>query len=206
MSAMKLRYSPTSPYVRKVSVVALETGLDERIERIPTNVFDPETDVAKHNPLGKVPTLITEGGETLFDSPVICEYLDSLHDGIKLFPPVGGPRWTALRRQALGDGILDAGVLRLLEGRRPEKERSPAWIERQAAAVKRGLDALEDEAEGLGGTITIGHIAIGCALGWIDFRLPDDHWRTGRPALAQWYEMFATRRSMEETVPREPAT
>jgi glutathione S-transferase len=204
MSAMKLRYSPTSPYVRKVTVTALETGLDDRIERIPTNVFLPTTDIAKDNPLGKVPALITEGGETLYDSPVICEYLDSLHDGRKLFPPPGGARWTALRLQALGDGILDAGVLRLLEGRRPETEQSPAWIARQAAAVERGLDALEDETETLAGPITIGHIAVGCALGWLEFRCPDDHWRSKRPSLARWYETFARRPSMEATVPRDP--
>lgn len=205
MSAMKLRYSPTSPYVRKVSVVALETGLDQRIERIPTNVWAPSTDVATDNPLGKVPALITEGGETLFDSPVICEYLDSLHDGLKLFPPPGGARWTALRRQALGDGILDAGVLRRLESGRPENERSSSWIARQTATVRRGLDALEDEAEALGGPITIGHIAIGCALGWLELRFPDDDWRENRPSLARWYETFAQRPSMQETVPREPA-
>lgn len=206
MSTMKLRYSPTSPYVRKVSVVALETGLDNRIERIATNVWSPDTDVAAHNPLGKVPALITEGGETLFDSPVICEYLDSLHDGLKLFPPPGGARWTALRRQALGDGILDAGILMRLERGRPENEQSPSWIARQTAVVARGLDALEDEAEALGGPVTIGHIAIGCALGWVEYRFTDDDWRKRRPSLARWHETFARRRSMEETVPREPAT
>lgn len=204
MSAMKLRYSPTSPYVRKVSVVALETGLDKRIERIPTNVWAPSTDIASDNPLGKVPALMTEGGETLFDSPVICEYLDSLHDGLKLFPPPGGARWTALRRQALGDGILDAGVLRRLEAGRPDDQQSPSWIARQTAAVRRGLDALEDEAEALGGPITIGHIAIGCALGWLELRFPDEDWRENRPSLARWYETFARRPSMQETVPREP--
>jgi len=206
MSVMKLCYSPTSPYVRKVSVIALETGVDGRIKRMPTSVWSPDTDIATHNPLGKVPALITEGGETLFDSTVICEYLDSLHDGLKLFPPPGGARWTALRRQALGDGILDAGVLQRLESARPESERSPSWTARQAAAVARGLDALEDEAEALDGPITIGHIAIGCALGWIDYRFTDDDWRKDRPTLARWYEIFARRRSMEETVPRESPT
>ncbi len=206
MSAMKLHYSPTSPYVRKVSVIALETGLDGRIEPIAANVWDPSNKVTDHNPLGKIPALVTEGGETLFDSPVICEYLDSLHDGLKLFPPPGGARWTALRRQALGDGILDAGVLRLLESRRPETEQSAGWIARQSGVVTRGLDALEDEAEALSGPITIGHIAIGCALGWLEFRFADDDWRTNRPSLARWYETFARRRSMEETVPVEPAT
>ncbi len=204
MSVMKLRYSPTSPYVRKVNVTALEIGLDQRIERIPTNAFAPSTDIAQDNPLGKVPALITEGGETLFDSPVICEYLDTLHDGLKLFPPPGGARWRALRRQALGDGILDAGILRLLEGRRPENEQSASWIARQTAAVARGLDALEDEAEALDGPITIGHISIGCALGWLQFRFPDDDWRKNRPSLARWDETFSRRPSMRETVPRDP--
>jgi len=206
MSPMKLHYSPTSPFVRKVSVVALETGLDSRIEPIPANVWDPSNKVADYNPLGKIPALGTEGGETLFDSPVICEYLDSLHDGLKLFPPPGGARWTALRRQALADGILDAGVLRLLESRRSESEQSAGWIARQSAAVTRGLDALEDEAEELSGPVTIGHIAIGCAVGWLEFRFGDDDWRGNRPALARWYDNFARRPSMERTVPQEAAT
>lgn len=205
MCAMKLRYSPTSPFVRKVCVTALETGLYDRIERIPINVYLPSTDIASDNPLGKVPALITEGGEVLYDSPVICEYLDTLHDGLKLFPPPGGARWTALRQQALGDGILDAGVLKLLEERRPENEQSPAWITKQTAKLARGLDALEDEAEALSGPITIGHIAIGCALGWLEFRFADehDHWRNNRTSLAHWYENFAQRPSMQDTVPRE---
>jgi glutathione S-transferase len=204
---MKLRYSPTSPYVRKVSVVALETGLSERIERIPTNVWASDTDIGRDNPLGKVPALTTEGGEVLYDSPVICEYLDSLHDGIKLFPPAGGARWTALRRQALGDGILDASVARVIENRvRKENERSVLWIERQKTVINRGLDALEEEVDALNaGPITIGHIAIACACGYLDFRLPTDNWRAGRPALAQWYAAFAKRPSMVATVPKDPA-
>ena len=202
---MKLRYAPASPYVRKVTVLAIETGLDGRIARVSTDVWDPSTDVAGANPLRNVPTLVTDGGEALYDSPVICEYLDSLHDGLKLFPPPGGARWTALRRQALADGILDAGVARRLEALRPEKERSASWSTRQAAVVKRGLDALEDEAAGLAGPITIGHIAIGCALGWLDFRFHDDHWRDDRPTLAGWFEIFSNRPSMRETEPGNPA-
>lgn len=202
---MKLRYSPTSPYVRKVSATAIETGLDERIERIPTNVWDPGTDIADDNPLGKVPALVTDGGEVLFDSPVICEFLDSLHDGAKLVPSSGGSRWTALRRQALADGILDAAVMRLLEGKREEGQRSEDWIERQKAAITRALDALEDETDGLAGDVTVGHIAIGVALGYLDFRFSDDDWRATRPALAGWYAGFAGRPSMAETEPRDPA-
>ena len=202
---MKLRHSPTSPYVRKVMVTAIETGLDGRIETVPTSVWDPATDIAGDNPLGKVPALITDGGEVLYDSPVICEYLDSLHDGAKLFPPSGGARWTALRRQALADGILDAAVGRLLEGKRPDGERSDAWMARLATTIGRALDAFEDEADALGDAATIGHVAIGCALGYLDFRFADDHWRSGRPALADWYEVFAQRRSVIATMPKDPA-
>ncbi len=202
---MKLRYSPTSPYVRKVTVIAHETGLIGRIELVPTNVWANDTDIGRDNPLGKVPALATDGGEVLYDSPVICEYLDSLHDGAKLYPPSGGARWTALRRQALADSMLDAGVLRRLETMRKEPERSASWIERQRTATARAMDALEDEAPTLGQAITIGHVAIGCALGWFDLRFPTDNWRLNRPALAAWYATFAERPSMKKTVPKDPA-
>lgn len=201
---MKLRFSPVSPYVRKVCVVAHETGLFGRIELVPTNVWAADTGIGRDNPLGKVPALTTDGGEVLFDSPVICEYLDSLHDGTRLFPAAGGARWTALRRQALGDGMLDASVLRLLEGKRHDGERSASWIERQRVAIGRALDALEDEAADLGRGVTIGHIAIGCALGYIDFRFPADNWRHRRPVLTGWYDEFARRPSMTRTVPKDP--
>jgi glutathione S-transferase len=200
---MRLRYSPTSPYVRKVVATAIETGLESRIERIPTNVWDPGTDIAGNNPLGKIPALITDSGHILYDSPVICEYLDSLHDGPNLFPSAGGARWTALRRQALADGILDAGVGRLLESRRPEGEQSAKWIDRCRGTVARGLDALEGDASDLQDRITIGHIAIGCMLGWLDFRFADEDWRPDRPALRDWNEEFSARLSMTSTVPEE---
>ena len=202
---MKLRYSPTSPYVRKVVVVAHETGLIGRIALVPTNVWASDTDIGRDNPLGKVPALTTDGGEVLYDSPVICEYLDSLHDGAKLYPPSGGARWTALRRQALADGMLDAGILRRLESMRKDPERSASWIERQKTAVARAMDALEDEISTLGPAITIGHVAIGCAIGWFDFRFPADNWRQNRPALAAWHAAFSERPSMKKTVPKDPA-
>lgn len=202
---MKLRYSPTSPYVRKVMVVAHETGLAGRIGLVPTNVWASDTDIGRDNPLGKVPALTTDGGEVLYDLPVICEYLDLLHDGAKIFPASGGARWTALRRQALADGMLDAGILRRLESMRKEPERSASWIDRQRAAVARAMDTLEEEASNLGASVTIGHVAIGCALGWFDFRFPGDDWRQGRPALAAWYAAFAGRPSMTRTVPKDPA-
>ncbi len=201
---MKLRYSPTSPYVRKVTVTAHETGLHDRIQRVPTVTSDPASGLAKDNPLGKVPALILDDGQRIFDSPVICEYLDNLHGGAKIVPPTGPERWVALRRQALADGILDAAVLRLLEGRRPASEQSPAWIAKQKGAIDRALDALEGEAAEFGDGVNIGHITVGVALGYLDFRFAGDKWRDRRPNLARWYERFAQRPSMAGTVPKDP--
>lgn len=200
---MKLRFSATSPYVRKVMATAHETGLESRIERVPAAVWAPDTDIAKHNPLGKVPALITGEGEVLYDSPVICEYLDSLHKGPKLFPAAGTARWKTLKLQALADGILDAAILRRLEGQRPPAQRSQAWLARQTASVKRGMDALEAEAARWGDALTIGQIAAGCACGYLDFRFGQEDWRPGRPRLAAWYQHFAERPSMQATAPRE---
>ena len=200
---MKLRYSATSPYVRKVTTTAHETGLESRIERVPAAVWAPDTDIAKDNPLGKVPALITGEGEVLYDSPVICEYLDSLHKGPKLFPAAGTARWNALKLQALADGILDAAILRRLESQRPSAQQSQAWLARQAAAVKRGMDALEAEAASWGDALTIGQIAAGCACGYLDFRFGQEDWRPGRPMLAAWYKRFARRPSMQATAPSE---
>jgi glutathione S-transferase len=208
---MKLRYTPTSPFVRKVTVTAIELGLDAGIERVPTNPRDPKSDHARDNPLGKVPALTTDDGEKLYDSPVICEYLDGLAEGPGLFPPAGAARWRALRRQALADGILDAAVLKMLEmKRRPEALRWNGWIRLQGGKIAKALDQLEREAGARDdpltpGPPTIGEIAVGCALGYLDFRFPDEDWRAARPRLAAWYEAFADRPAMRATVPREPA-
>lgn len=199
---MKLRYSPTSPYVRKVCVSAAELGLADRIERIATNTRDPDSDLAQDNPLGKVPALILDDGQVLFDSPVICEYLDGQHAGERLFPAEGAARWRALRQQALADGIMDAAILRMTEGvRRPEQYRWAEWAEHQKGKVERALDALESETADLEGALTIGQIAVACALGYLDFRFAEDAWRERRPALARWEEGFAARSSMQETRP-----
>lgn len=201
---MKLRFSPTSPFVRKVTVCAHELGLIDRIECVLTDVWNPASDIGRDNPLGKVPALITDDGMVLYDSPVICEYLDSRHDGAPLIPTPGPARWQALRRVALADGILDAGVARLLEGRRDEAQRSAPWLARQSAKITAGLDVLEGETADMSEAITIGDIAIAVALGWLDFRFAADDWRRGRPALAEWYDGFAERPSMRATEPREP--
>lgn len=200
---MKLRYSPTSPYVRKVMITAIETDQESVIERIPTNPWAPETDLPRDNPLGKVPALIVDEGLTLFDSPVICEYLCS-RVGAPLVPRGGFDRWRVLRMQALCDGILDAAVLRLLEGKRPEEKQKADWIERQKTVIGRGLDSLEEAAGDWGDELTLGQITAGAALGYLDFRFPDDDWRGGRDRLGKWYETFAQRPSMKDTVPQDP--
>jgi glutathione S-transferase len=203
---MKLRYSPTSPFVRKVIVVAIETGLDARIERVATTVMPvtPNDDLAHLNPLMKLPTLLTDDGQPLFDSRVICEYLDSLHNGPKIFPPAGMVRWVALRQQALGDGILDAAVLNRYETvTRPKELQWAEWSAGQLRKVRNGLAALDGKAgEGaLGGPLNIGQITVGCALGYLDFRYPSEGWRERHAGLAKWYAAFASRKSMQATVP-----
>ena len=203
---MKLHYNVASPYARKVMAVAIETGQDDRIKpvtRMMTPV-NPDADLANDNPLGKVPCLVTEDGAALYDSPVICEYLDSLHDGPKMLPPAGPARWRALRRQAEGDGIMDAAVLTRYETfMRPEELRWPEWIEGQKLKFRRALDSLEDEAEEFGDTVDIGTITIGCALGYLDFRYGDEGWRATRPMLAAWSARFSKRPSMARSAPVE---
>jgi glutathione S-transferase len=198
---MTLRYSPTSPYVRKVMMVLMECGLEDAVELVKTDAWSPDTDLPADNPLGKVPALIVQDGVTLFDSPVICEYLDTLHDGARLFPPPGPARWAALRQQALADGICDAAILRRLEGNRPDGEKSPPWMERQRAAVTRACDALEAEAASLPDHMTIGTVAILAALGYLDFRFGHEDWRPGRPALAAWFGRASARDSFRRTAP-----
>jgi glutathione S-transferase len=203
IARMKLFHSPPSPYVRKVRICAAEIGVADRIEinTIALSPVDPHSGLNENNPLGKIPTLVLEDGTTLYDSRVICEYLDTLHDGERLFPPAGEARFSALRRQALADGILDAAVNARYESvLRPEAHRWPAWIEGQKGKVARALDQLEREARGLGDTVDIGPIAMAAALGYLDFRYASDQWRATRPKLAAWFDAFAERPSMRATV------
>lgn len=202
---MKLRYTPASPFVRKVVVCAIEAGVRDRIELVPTLPWDPASDLCEQNPLGKVPALVTEEAGVLYDSRVICEYLDALAGGAGLYPETGARRLTALRRQALADGILDAAVLRVTEGRRPAELRSAEWDARQQGKVARGLNALEGEVAEFG-DLDIGLIAAACVPGYLDFRFPREDWRSARPALAAWYEGIARRPSFADTVHRDPAS
>ena len=198
---MKLYYSPTSPYVRKVNVVAIEAGLDAKIERIITNPWTDDANLLADNPLSKVPTLIMDNGSELYDSPVICEYLDSLNSRKKLIPATCIEHWKALRLQALGDGILDAAILRFLERKRPEVQQSREWDASQRSAIHRVLTYLESNVDGWNDDITIGQITVGCALGYLDFRFADESWRENQPILAKWYSTFAERISMQMTQP-----
>ena len=200
---MKLHFATASPYVRKVRVLAIETGLADSIElaKVAITPVGPDADLCADNPIGKIPTLVRDDGAALYDSRVICEYLDGLHDGSRMFPEGGEARWTALRRQALADGILDAAVNTRYETfLRPENFRWPDWVDGQMQKMRRGLDALE--AEPLGETVDIGTISVACALGYLDFRYPDEGWRDERPKLTAWYEMFSARPSMSETLPQ----
>jgi len=198
---MKLRYAAASPFVRKVMVVAHEHGLTDRIEPLPTTLSPLQANeaLASENPLMKVPSLLTEDGQVLFDSPVICEYLDTLGGGRKLIPPAGPARWAALRQQALADGVLDAVILCRYEMLRPEDRRWGDWTDGQMRKAHQGLAAADREQ--LGGARTIGHIALACMLGYLDFRFPDDGWRRRHPTLATWYAREEQLPSMQATRP-----
>jgi glutathione S-transferase len=197
---MKLFYSPTSPFVRKVVACAIIRDLDSRIERIATDAHASLPAFLAANPLSKVPALLTEDGEALFDSPVICEYLDSIGDAPPLFPGHGASRWAALRYQALGDGMMDAGVLARGESLRPAEDARQANIDRQKAAVARSLALLEAHPPS-DGLPDIGGITVACALGYLDFRYAADGWRDHHPRLTQWFAGFSTLPGIAQTAP-----
>lgn len=200
----KLRSSTTSPFVRKVLVAAIETGQEKEIELIPTVTADPHCGIGRDNPLNKVPALVLEDGSSLIDSRVICEFLDTRHNGSKLFPAAGPARWVALRRQALADGMADAGVLRMMENRRSEpSQRSPEWIARQKLKMEQGLDALEADAGDFGGGFDIGHLTVAIVLDYFDFRFGVEGWRNHRPNLARWHEQVSKRASLKSTMPHD---
>lgn len=199
---MIVYYSPNSPYVRKVMVAAIELGIEQRLERKPTDVWAADSPVRAVNPLGRIPALVTDDGEVLYDSPVICEYLATTYDGSRFLPAAGAVRWGVLRRQALGDGLIDAAVQRALEvRRRPAALQWSDWIDHQKATMLRAADALEREAGTFGDNLDLGTIAIGCGLGYWDARFASDRWRDGRPVLAAWFDRIAQRRSFRDTAP-----
>lgn len=197
---MKLYYSPTSPYVRKVVACAIIRGLDGRIERHVTNPHESPDDLLADNPLSKVPCLVTDDGLSLFGSQLICEYLDSVGDEMQLFPAHGAPRWRALKFQSVGDGILDAAVPWRGEQAKPQEAARDQQIARYRDAIDRAVDTLERDPPHK--IVDIGSITVACALGYLDFRFASHPWRPGHPRLAAWYEAFARNKGIAETVPQ----
>jgi glutathione S-transferase len=201
---MKLYFNAASPYVRKVRLLIREAGLESRVDEVQTAVSPVKAneDLALANPLMKIPTLVTDDGLALFDSPVICEYLDSLSGSRMLFPAPGPARWSALRQQAVADGILDAAILVRYEmAFRPKELHWPGWMDSQRLKWRQGLDFLEQDAGALGAEPTIGTLAVVATLGWLDFRYADDDWRVNRPNLAAWFASFSMRPSVLATQP-----
>ena len=196
---MKITASAASPYVRKAIACAIARGIDNQLERWTIATTHPV--LSESNPLGKIPTLSTDQGVALFDSPVICEYLDSIGSAPPLFPAAGPARWAALRLQALGDGILDASQPRRREIALPQDEGRIGYINLQRGKVARALDVLEKEVASLGPLKTIGDIAVACALGYLDFRFANEPWRPGHPKLEAWYASVEGLPPMAKTVP-----
>jgi glutathione S-transferase len=200
---MKIFYAASSPFVRKCLVCARELGLFDRLELLPAAAHPVNRDraVVSVNPLGKIPTLVTVEGTVLYDSRVICEYLNSLGDG-RLLPAQGASRWTVLAEQSLADGIMDAAVLTRYETAvRPENLRWNDWVTGQLDKVTCGLAAVEPRARGLGERVDLGTIALGCALGYLDFRFAALGWREKYPDTAVWFDRFGKRDSMMSTRP-----
>lgn len=201
---MKLLSSPLSPYVRKVSITMAMKGLKSQVEVCPVDSSLPNNpELTSQNPLGKIPTLITSDGLVLFDSKVICEYLDAQASGPALFPASGPARFKTLAMGALADGILDAALLLVYEKRfRPEEKWHTPWVERQQGKIDRALAVLEKDPPAWGATPDYGHVTVACALGYLDFR-HEGKWRAGHPKLVAWLDRFAAAvPSFEETRPK----
>jgi glutathione S-transferase len=204
---MKLIGSPTSPYVRKVCIVMAEKKLDYRM--VAEDVWSAQTTIHASNPLGKVPCLVLEGGEALFDSRVIVEYLDTLSPVGKLIPTNGRERAEVKTWEALGDGLLDAALLARMEAvwpHRSAEQRSQAWMDRQMGKISEALRAmsqgLADKPYCSGAHMTLSDIAVGCAVGYLDFRFPDINWRSSYPNLDKLYDKLMQRQSFIDSLPK----
>ena len=199
---MKLHWSPRSPFVRKVMITAHELGLVDRMTCVRTVVATtrPHAALMEENPLSKIPTLVLDDGTVLYDSRVVCEYLDTLHAGPRLIPPDGKARLVALRRQALGDGFLD--FLLLLRNERERAHPSEVHVATFTTKKQAALRSLDREADEFAASpFTIGHISVGCALCYLDFRFADEDWRADHPRIARWHRDFSARPSVRATEP-----
>lgn len=201
---MKLIGSPTSPYVRKIRVLLSEKGVGD-IEIAMVNPWeDPELLLAS-NPMARVPVLILKNGVAFYDSKLIVDYIESNIPGPKFIPESGASRWMVLQAQAHGDTMIDVGVRALLERRRPEDKQIKEKIMRDEISVARGIGAAGKLVKVMDKQVNLGHIAIACALGFIDFRFPHIKWRDRHPTLSAWYQDMRLRPSMQHTQPEDPA-
>jgi glutathione S-transferase len=201
---MRLFASTTSPFVRKVRVLMQELGLAEKCEivNLVTSPHEPDATLAEANPLVKLPTLELDDGTMLYDSAVICEYLDTVHGRGKFVPDSGVQRWRVLRMQALADGITDAGVLLRYElAMRPEEKRWEAWIAGQRQKVMQGLTQLEASLDRLEGELDLGGITVACMFGWLEFRNIVPELRHMFPHLSAWNDTTQKRPSLASTKP-----
>jgi glutathione S-transferase len=197
---LKLLITETSPYARKCRVLIREQGLTSRIAEEEAMPLDDPAALLAVNPLGKVPALIRDGATALVDSPLICEFIDSLIED-RWIPKSGTARWRVLRFQAIADGILDLAVGRRIELMRPDEKRHDFWIERQENGIRRSIDLLESEADKFAGAFDLGGMAIAVALGYLDFRYPESEWRKGRDRLSAFYDKWSERPSFQSTEP-----
>ncbi|WP_375594663.1 glutathione S-transferase [Algihabitans albus] len=205
---MKLYFAPASPFVRKVRMAAIELGLAGNIELMPITVVPGQAnpDYAKTaNPLRKIPALETDDGQVIYDSTVICEYLDSRAGGGKLIPAEAERRWQVLTTHALAQGMCEAAVLLRYETwLRPEELRWPVWVDDQWDKIDSGLRWFEEHDHALAAPMDLGQIALGALLGYLDFRAAERPWRPAAPKVAAWFEAASERPSFRETVPSAP--
>lgn len=202
---LRLYFSPASPYVRKVMVAAHEKGVADQVEKLPSKAWPTDRDqtIVRDNPSGKVPTALLDDGSPLFDSRVICAYVDTMAGEPSLYPASGPARFRILTLEALADSILDAALLCRYEAvLRPEELRWDDWSRGQMEKIDSGLDDLEARwMDDLTKGANAGAIAAACAIGYLDFRFADKDWRSSRPKLAAWFAEFSARPSMQETMP-----
>jgi glutathione S-transferase len=197
---MKLRWSPTSPFVRKVVVLMKEKGIEDLIEKEKSNPLSREDRAATPSPLGKIPCLVTADGQPVFDSPVIMEYLDTVCEGPEMLPKSGDARWMVLRRQATADGMIDSMVTCFVESLKKPERQSGGILAHNKAIVFKAIAALEQEAAAFGDTVDIGTISVAVALSFANQTFPIDDWRAEHPVLAAWFDSFDQRPSMRESV------
>jgi len=198
---MQLFVSPTSPYARKARIVLRERGLTGRVEEHAINPHHDPAELLAANPLGKIPTLVRDEGAPLYDSRVVCEWLDALAGEGGLIPAAGAERWAVRHAEAHADGILDLTVATVMERARPEGEQSPGSMARWREKIERAVASMDEVRGNLPDRFTLGHVALAVALSYLDLRLPDFDWRTAHPALAEWHAGAAERASMRDTAP-----